>query len=1434
MFFSKIIFILYIQIKRVKREILKIFAAIVFCCLVNLSAQNNIFRNLTVAEGLPDDHVKSIIQDAKGFIWIGTQNGLTRFDGKEFRTFRNNPNDKNTLSNNGVWVLSLGKSGCIWIGTKNGSLDKYEPDKNIFRHFNICGSSDAENYISSLFEDEEGNIWAGTYNKGLYKFNPESKSVEHWIHNDNDPNSLSNDFINAIVPDDSGNLLIGTYAGLNIFNYKKNKNLFKKYFEYRLNNGPLTSNIIWNITRSKINPDLFYIATYMGITLFNSNDETFQKLIPLKNPLSQFSNSIGSVVEKKSNSGTELWLGSYSGLINFNLSTKKILEWHHVKRISGSLVGDQINDLLLDNSGVLWIATEDGISCLPEKELKFSNNILQNFTAADKKNIDELNIQALAQIKNGAIYIGTTKGLKFITPGNNYPRLVAVPEFEGINIWSLAEGKPGILWIGTYGKGLYKLNTESKKIYHITFHSPTERITPYNYVKSIYEDSSGLVWAGFWGGGLAVVNTKTGNQKIFRSNLNSSSGISFNDVWKIYPDSYGRMWIGTNGGGLNLVHRKKNLFKDLNMFEFFKVTDKKLKIICKNILSICEQKNNLTKKNITILWIGTADGLCRLEIKNTKVFDDYDDIIVSSKRYTVNDGLSNDVISQIVEDDSGNLWLATNSGLTKFIVKNKKFINFSAYDGLSGNNFSSGALIKSKDGIIYAGNNSGLNIFRPEDIHQSGFQPKILFTGFYVNNKRVTISNNSFLKIDIAYTKKIVLSYNRNTFTIYFSSDDYNAPSLIKYSYLLYGFNKDWVPAGSRNYAAFTNLNSGKYIFNVKSTNSDEASVETPAEMEIIIMPPWWRTVWAYALYVFLIAAGLLAIRKFQINRAELRNELKMREFETKKLQELENLKSRFFANLSHEFRTPLMLIKGPVEQLINEFSQKNLWKNGYEEQMKMIYRNSQKLQNLIDQLLELSQLEAASIPLKARQENLIIIVKGILQTFEYMSKQKNIKLLFNCNKDSITAWIDRDKLEKIINNLLSNAFKFTNANGTITVSTGLNDADYAEVKISDTGIGIPEDKLDKIFNRFYQADDSPSKSFGGSGIGLALVKELVELHKWRISVQSEPGKGTEFILSIPLRDSYLDENEKIYEKNIQINTSLIQDEVSIKADPGNGKDELLTASGVPVNSTERSLILIVEDSYDVRKYLSGLLASGFQMGQLNMALSIIEAENGKEGLKTAIEKMPDLIISDIMMPVMDGIEFCAKVKTTWETSHIPVILLTAKVSFKSKIEGLETGADDYLTKPFDSKELFVRVKNLLKLRRQLKEKFSREIKISADAVTTTSIDNEFLKKALALTERNISNSGFDAEAFAREMFLSRSQLHRKLLALTGKAPGEFIRLIRLKHAARLLLQKNLSITQVALEIGFNSPSHFTKAFHNQFGCLPSEFSELCNKSAKV
>jgi signal transduction histidine kinase/ligand-binding sensor domain-containing protein/DNA-binding response OmpR family regulator len=1355
---------------------------VLFSCSVNLIPQRISFQNITVKDGLPDNRVKSIIQDKNGFIWIGTLNGLCRFDGYEMRVFRHEPGNSLSLSDNRIWCLYEGKSGYIWAGTQKGELNRYNPLNHRFDSWNICGTKEEENYISCLFEDTDGSVLIGTYNKGLFRFNPADSSIENW-HYTSSSSSLSNDFVNAIIRDNYGNLWAGTYSGLNRFNPAEDKNSFHRIYESVINN-----NLIWNLSKSVYNPDNIYICTYDGLTILNVKTGSSEKIYPVKSYGGQFSNSIGSVIEKKRGNETELWLGTYNGLVRYNLSARKYAQFLPERFNSGSLISEKINSLLLDDSGVIWIATEEGISILPGKSLRFiddthSGDLLFDF-------LYETN--TIHQPGDGPVFFGTAEGLMYMKKGS----LFSVPEFKNINIWSLGGYNPDSIWVGTYGKGLYLYEFNKSVINRITFDSPTGRSTPYDYVKTILHDRSGRVWVGFWGGGLGLIN-KNGSKKIFRKDAATISGLSFNDIWKVFQDNHDRIWIGTNGGGLNLYSEKDG-------GTFLKITGTDTTLLSNNILSITEQRIKQDKSK-TLLWLGTTEGLFRIELRNNKNFNSIDEIIVSIRNFRRAGDLSNNSVNGIVEDNQGNLWLTTSFGISKFLPEEEKFYDFSSLDGLTGSNYDGGAIFKSNKGIIYTGCSSGINKFNPEKIKISDYQPRLLFTDLHVNNKRIVAAEDSPLKTDIAFAKEIILDYNQNTFSLHFATTDFNTPGLIEFSCLLEGFDKEW-HFTSTNSATYTNINPGEYLFKFTATNNDKIWVKTPAEIKIIINPPWWRTKAAYAVYIIFIISGLFAISKFQSSRIKLQQELKMHEFEAKKHLELEQLKSRFFANLSHEFRTPLMLIKGPVEELLEE-NEREPGAARVTGRLRMIFRNIRKLQELIEQLLELSQLEAASIPLKSKKQNLLIPLKAFVEGFVPAAEQKDIEVIINLPDNSLCAWVDTDKFEKIINNLLSNAVKFTPEGGTILVSAGTDcSLQYAEIRIKDTGIGIPSDKLEKIFDRFYQVDNSSKRVAGGSGIGLALVKELTDLHKWKIAVNSDYGKGTEFILTIPLSDTYLRDFERIFEVSDTTAASLSSAEIV---------PVLLTQE----TSSEQSkpTLLIIEDSADVRIFLRNLLESTY---------NICEAENGEAGLKKAEECMPDLIISDIMMPYMDGTELCRRIKTNLETSHIPLILLTAKASEETRIEGLERGADDYLTKPFTSRELFIRIRNLLEQRKKLKEKFSREISIEPEIVTTTSVDNEFLNRVIMIAGKNLSDSEYDTEAFSRDMFVSRSQLHRKLLAITGMPPGEFLRSLRMKKAARLILEKNLSITQIAFEVGFNSPSHFTKSFQKQFNCLPSDFYE--------
>ena len=1381
-------------------------------CQINLFAEEIEFKHLTVDNGLSNNKVNCILEDRSGFIWIGTEDGLNRFDGYEIKIFRNNPNDNKSISGNGIWTMFEDADGDLWIGTKSGEINRYNPKTGKFESWKVESKHTNENSITSIYRDKDGMVWIGSYKNGLYKFDIKENKFLNWQYQPNNKNSLSNNYVTSVIQDNKGNFWISTYNGLNKFNPTVSKNSFTKYFHDSKDASTINHNLVWDIFISDKEKNKLWICTASGLNFYNSDSNNFSSYNFPYDKEVQFGNSVGSMIENQSEEKTVYWIGTYAGLLKIDLTNNSSNRFVYQENNPGGLTSNQINSMIEDRSGVIWLATENGVNYFSTKKLKFNYYLSENLKSNNFNELRNSNVTAMCQSNENSIWVGTPDGLSSIKYNGQKKIVESTLKSSKMNVWTLNKGNSNNLWIGTYGQGLKELNIKTNAIKAIDIKSDFQIPSLFRYVKSILQDSNGIVWIGYWGSGLVKYNPVKKEFKVWINDDNDLHSLSYNDVWAIYEDSHGRIWIGTNGGGLNLYNNKNE-----NYFRLLREPQKKNGLSSNSIFSIFESKKSKINgdENYTTLWIGTSYGLNKVTINNSDFINGKNQLKADVKFYTVNDGLPDNSVKSIVEDDQGKLWLGTSNGLSEFNPETEKFVNYSKLNGLNGNDFNAGLI--TEEGLIFLGGVNGMNIFNPSQIIQSSYAPPIQVTDFQLFNKSVSVGEGSPLKTDISFADETELSYDQNIFAFQFSALDYNSSQSIHYAYKMEGFDKDWIYSGTRRYAAYTNLNPGTYYFHVKGTNSDGAWQGDTKIIRVIINSPWWKTGWAYAIYFVIIFLGLVGIRRFEVSRTKLRNELKMREFESQKLREIETMKSRFFANLSHEFRTPLMLIKGPLEQLREGKIKENL-----DYQYDLIYRNTENLQTLIDELLELIQLEASAIPIRARNQNLITLLRGIFYSFESVASQKNISIEFISEESSICTWVDRDKLEKIINNLLSNSLKFTPEGGIITLSVKTISSDkdnFAEINISDSGIGIPEDKLERIFDRFYQVDDSSRRAYGGSGIGLSLVKELVDLHKWKINVQSKINKGTTFILNIPLSESYLSDKQKIKEETkndnfLDAKSEALTDKNYFIEDNNTQSSNIKTSDKLETKNNKPS-ILIVEDSRDVREYILSLLQNEY---------NILQSENAIDGFSKANELMPDLILSDVMMPGTNGLEFCKQIKTNFQTSHIPIILLTAKVSQENKIEGLETGADDYVTKPFSFKELSVRIRNLLEQRKQLREKFSKEISVQPAEVTLNLLDKEFLEKSLKIAEKNIFNLEFDLEIFANEMFLSRSQLHRKMISITGQAPGEFVRIFRLKKAAQLLLEKKLSVTQIALEIGFSSPSHFTKAFQQYFNCLPSEF----------
>jgi signal transduction histidine kinase/DNA-binding response OmpR family regulator/streptogramin lyase len=1283
----------------------------------------------------------------------------------------------------------------LWIGTKNGFVNRYDPLRDKFTKWEIKSDITKENPINVLHVDKKGFVWIGTYRSGLYRLDPNSGKIDRWVMNSKDSTTLSSNYISSIIEDAFGNFWIGTFYGLNKFSPTKSISKFTRFYSQKNSSNSLSDNLIWGITQSTSDKDKFYIGTANNITILFTSHQKFEK-IKVSNPNNlQFGTGAGIVVEETINGDKILWINSYAGLIRLNISTNEFIRYLPDKTNPNSIASYQINKIFKDRSGVLWIATNKGLSFFTQKNNKFNSSFLIKRFDFESQKLNYKNTTALLKTNNGNLFIVNDNGLFFSSNSKEQTTLKKHSQLSKEIIWSLAKDKSDNIWVGMYGQGLYQLNTKTQTAVKYDVLKDFIASSSRNFIKSLLVDNKNNLWIGTWGVGLIKMNLTSNEVKYFHQASNNSKSISHDDVWVIFEDSKSRIWIGTNGGGLNF-------YSELNGGIFYQSgndSNNQPALNSNSIYSICESSIN-SNSNETILWIGTNNGLNKIVVDNNDMSKSSLPKIKSAKQFSIKDGLADNSIKIVVEDDNGNLWLGTSSGISFYDLKKNIFVNYNSADGVIGNDFNFSAGVNFDSDLIILGSTSGLNYFNPKSIEQSTYKPEIVLTDFQIFNKSIKPSENSVLSSSIFNTKEIVLSHTQNVFSFQFAALDYNNSSSISYAYMMEGFDKDWIQSSSRRFITYTNLNPGKYTFKVKSTNSDGVWCNKITSVKVKITPPWWQTIWAIILYFFVIVFGIWAIVKFQSNRAKLQHELQMREFESYHLREVEQMKSRFFANISHEFRTPLMLIKGPLEELIRGRIKDNL-KDYY----KMLLSNTEKLQKLIDQLLELSQLESESIPLNKECFELVNLVKSFTNNFIPLAEQKNIKLSFNSSLESAFAMLDKDKFEKIINNLLNNAFKFTDIGGMVSVEIleqTIAKKRIAKVSICDSGIGISKENQPKIFNRFFQVDDSSKRNYGGSGIGLSLVKELTTLHGWQINLNSAEGEGTEFVIEIPLLT-----HDELKENKVGLFDEL--------KDENENLEEQNNLAIEPQTSKAKPIVLLVEDSGDVRNYVEGLLKQDY---------NVLQAENGLAGFEIATNNLPDLIISDVMMPIMDGFELCKKIKTDWKTSHIPLILLTAKATHQSKLDGLETGADDYLTKPFDFEELSIRIKNLISQRKQLKEKFSKDINVNVDSITTNSFDKEFIEKINRIIESQLQNENFTSENLAEELFVSRSQLNRKLNAIAGQGPGEFIRLFKLKRAAQMIIENKLSITQIALEVGFGSPAQFTRAFQKHFNCLPSEF----------
>ncbi len=1392
--------------------------------LINLvSAQNNNlkFEHLSIGDGLSNSTVNCILQDSRGLMWFGTNDGLNKYDGYQVSIYKNAPENLQSISSYEVMAIMEDSKHNIWIATKRGGLDLYNRETDEIT--NIVPTTDMKRmveslYIFSILEESEGKIWFGTLT-GLYSLDRATNTFLKYKSDTTNTKSLSNDRICCLFEDSKNRLWIGTANGLNLFD--RETNTFKRYIYNPGTGSPIDIRGIYEDAGGNL-----WLSVYFGGLIRLAPDKNMMKqfLHDKEKPGSISTNQLFCIAgDGKDN----LYIGTENGGLNiFNIQTEEFDRYVLDINDENSINSNSIYSAYVSDDGILWLGTYNG-------GVNYASRLTQGFRhyKVTQGGLNNPYILSIAEDKGGNLWIGTDGGglnvlnkktgqFKYYVHNNNDPASISANEVTAVLIDSYDQ-----VWVGTYRGGLDLFNPNTGKFTHFRNNPDDPSTIQHNFILNIFEDSERNLYVGSF-----IGLDKYDRKK--RTFTRFPYPIIQDGVLSMLEDSRGNLWLGTYTG-LSFVDKKA--YTVINYVHDF--NDEKCAVpdIC---YDFCEDSKGQ-------IWIGAGKGLFRFNRENQQFI-----------RYQTGEGLANQYITGIVEDREGNLWLSTGQNILKMsdainLPAKPNYINFGIHEGVKG-------LFLSKSGEIYFGGNYGLNVLSTEDITQNPYPPPIVLTKLKIFNKDVIIrKEGSPLEKHIAETPKITLTHEQSVFTFEFAALNYIFPEKNKYAFIMEGFEKEWNYVGNQRSATYTNLDPGEYVFRVKGSNNDGIWNEQGVAVQIKIIPPWWKTYWAYFVYALSFGLLLFSIWRFQLNKARMKHELALEHLHAEKLEEINRMKSRFFSNVTHEFRTPLTLIMGLIQHIFA-----NDLDGRFKDQCKMIIRNSQKLYQLINQLLDLSKLEAGYMALRTRRENIIPLLNELVVLFSPLAERKQIGIHFsilgdsNNGKDSIDVYLDQEKFEKIISNLLLNAIKFTPEGGDIQIYvqrhaagkiklnsyrkdnfkiknklqnkiirkkgnqfshfniTNQFNQGYVEVIVKDTGIGCPEDSIDKIFSRFYQVEDALAPKHEGTGIGLAITKELVELHYGNIAVESVLGEGTKFIVRLPLGKDHLKDDEIT---NDPIGDE--QDEYIIEPILDDIYDDYYSDTIVNSKSYSRRklpILLIVEDNADFRKYLYDHLSPDYQ---------VIEAKDGMEGLDKSIEQIPDLIVSDVMMPGINGFELCHKVKSDERTSHIPVILLTVKASEESKIEGLETGADDYVTKPFDIKELKVRIRNLIDQRRQLRMRFNRKQGLKPEEIASTSVDEKFLRKALAIIEQKMSDPDFSVQEFAREIALSRVQLHRKLRSLTGQSTSEFIRVVRLNRAAQMLKQNHESVTQIAYLVGFNSSSYFSRSFYKHFGVSPSDFA---------
>jgi len=1345
------------------------------------------FKHINIGQGLSNSTIEAIYQDSKGFIWFGTRDGLNKYDGYHVTVFKNDAGRKNSISDNFIKCINEDASHNLWIGTADG-LNRFDAYKNTFikyEHNPLDKGSLSSNSINCIYKTKNNELVVATNGGGLSVFDATTNRFRRLVKSSQQPKTIDYFEVSAVLEDSRNNFWVATTKGVGILDRKTG-----------------LINTIFNLNN---NPD--FRITYP--TLRIQEDKT-----------------------------GNIWLGTTgNGLLMVNLATHKYKQFLHDDKNPYSISTNLIRSLLVDNKGIVWVGGVNGSL----DQIKPSGNLFMHAQNEPDNplSLSQKTASALFQDNQHNLWIGTHRGgVNFYAPLADKFKLFQQGASENSlsynDVKSFYQDSKGNIWIGTDDEGLNLYNEQTNSFTHYRYNAYNNSSISSDAVLNIAEDKNNNLWISTWGGGLNLMDRAKGTFTHLMNKPADANSISSNYVQTTLQDSEGNFWVATYYGGLDLFDPQTRTFKRLT-----NTINGKSSLYGNNIISLNEDK----EKN---LWIGTDDGglNCYDLIKKTfshyfmssDKMPDIRVIFTDSKGrvwvgqaglylfnkaqnkfdiYTEKGGLGSDFIKGITEDDAGNLWISTSNGLAKFNPDTRELKKYNVADGLQGLEFEAGAYMETRDGEMFFGGINGFNRFYPNDIKVNHYVAPVYITGLQIFNKDIQPGQNkSPLTNDISLTHEITLNYKQNTLSFDFAILNYTASENNQYAYKLKNFDQDWQYTSDRR-AIYTNLSPGDYTFYVRASNNDDVWNNKSAYINITIQPPFWST-WGFRSFIILLG---LAVSYYLLR---FKKNLDLRKIEENKREEMHKIQLQFFTNISHEFRTPLSLILGPLEKMMTE-DKSSVFHQYYD----TIHRNANRLQMLINELLDFRKAESGSLKIKVMPGNLNLFIAEVAEDFKNLLAEKEISLNLLIRDNLGDTWFDRQIIEKIIINLIHNAYKYNSIGGDITIELYNNPAQfetkykhsmavnnnyrgkkYVYIRISDTGIGISKESIHHLFERYYRITDTHM----GSGVGLAFVKSLILIHKGSIIAHSERNVGTDFIIKLPVdREDYTPDERWVTNTDnggVQlesISAFLYQNE------PKTVNPEIVKKS----DKSPSYKVLIVDDNDELRNFLHHSLDEFYE---------VIEAEDGIEGLEKTRIELPDMIISDLMMPRMNGIDFCREIKSNAVTAQIPFIILSAKDALESKIEGAESGADMYFPKPVSINLLLISIHNMFRQHSALKETHIKNYFFEAQEATDSQSDNAFMEQMVKVIESQLSNTDLDVDYICREMGMSKTKLYHKIKKVTGLSIGEFVRTFRLKKAAYIITHEDILLTDVMYRVGIQTQSYFTKAFKKEFGKTPSQF----------